>query len=272
MTVKLQAGDFYGATARTLSLVGFRFTEKAYAQESSLPRHSHELAHFCLVLAGSYTEKLGRTSEMRTPTTLVFYPPDVSHAETHHSSGRHFLIELEPWREDSVRDYGVPMTDPSSFAGSPANWMVTKLYREFRNRDEFSNLAIEGFALELLAETLRRRSIRPEPQPPKWLDNARQILHATFSNPPSLDDMAKTVGVHPVHLARVFRKFQHCTTGEYIRQLRVEHARQRMLSTRESLVEIALSSGFADQTHFSKSFKRVTGMTPSAFRRLIRRR
>jgi AraC family transcriptional regulator len=80
------------------------------------------------------------------------------------------------------------------------------------------------------------------------------------------------VGVHPVHLVRVFRKFQHCTVGEYIRQLRIDYARERMLSSNDPLIEIALSSGFADHTHFSRSFKRVTGMTPSEFRKIAHRR
>lgn len=272
MVIKLQAGDFYGVTAKSVNLVGFRFTEKSYEPQSDLPRHAHELAHFCFVLAGSYTEKLGSRSEERAPTTLIFYPPDMSHAEEHHNRGRHFLIELESRWADSIRDYGLLINDPVVFAGNSSNWLVANLYREFRNMDELSMLALEGMTMELMVETSRRRAKHVERHSPKWLDEAKQILQASFSIPPSLDNLAMAVGVHPVHLVRVFRKFQHCTVGEYIRQLRIDYARERMLSSNDPLIEIALSSGFADHTHFSRSFKRVTGMTPSEFRKIAHRR
>jgi len=80
--------------------------------------------------------------------------------------------------------------------------------------------------------------------------------------------LAAMVNVHPVHLARSFRRFQGCTISDYVRQLRVDNARRKMMSGNVRLVDIALSSGFSDQSHFSRSFKRVTGMTPTEFRKI----
>jgi AraC family transcriptional regulator len=272
LVIKLQAGQFYGATSGMVAQAGFCFTEKSYQPQSSLPRHAHELAHFCFILGGSYTETLlGRNVE-RMSAELIFYPAGITHAEMHHTGGRCFLIELERKHADTMRDYGVLMNEPASFAAKSPNWLAVKLYREFRNIDELSMLALEGMALELLVDTSRNCAKQPERRSPKWLDEAKEILRSSFSGPPGLYQLAKSVGVHPVHLVRVFRKFQHCTIGEYIRQLRVEDSRHRMVFTDDSLVEIALSSGFADHTHFSRSFKRVTGMTPSEFRKLMRRR
>jgi AraC family transcriptional regulator len=273
MTLKLQAGFFYGMTARTTHISGFRFTEKSYETQSALPSHSHELAHFCFVLEGHYTETLGGKTEERTPSTLIFYPPDTVHAEGHHNKGRHFLIELEPWRANSIRDYGAFMNGPAALHLAAPGWLAARIYREFSAMDELSMLALEGMALELMVETLRGGGGKSaERSAPKWLDQARQILDDSFSNPPSLENLATAVSVHPVHLARVFRRFQQCTIGEYVRGLRIDHARHKMLTSDEPLVEIALSSGFADHTHFSRSFKRVTGMTPTAFRKVIRQR
>jgi AraC family transcriptional regulator len=97
----------------------------------------------------------------------------------------------------------------------------------------------------------------------------KEFLRESFSEPPALDELAKAAGVHPTHLARVFRQFERCTVGDYIRKVRIEYARERMLTSHESLVEIALAAGFADQTHFTRSFKRLTGTTPSEFRRIF---
>jgi len=263
MVLKLRAGDFFGAPAKSLSILGFRFSESSYSPQISLPRHSHELAHFCFVLQGSYTENLGNKSAERTPATLIFYPPDTIHAEGSHTGGRHFLIEVETWRIETLRDYGALVDEPLAFRGESDVWPAARLYREFCDMDELSPLALEGLALELVVNAVRRRG---KNQAPKWLDLANQALRANFSNPPSLGSLAEIAGVHPVHLARVFHKFMHCTIGEYVRHLRVEHACSRMTTSDEPLVDIALSTGFVDHAHFSRSFKRVTGMTPTQYR------
>jgi len=267
MVLKLRAGDFFGARARSLSVSGFRFSENSYSPQISLPRHSHELAHLCFVLKGSYTESLGNKSAERTPATLIFYPPDTVHAEGSHTGGRHFLIEVETWRVETLREYGALLDDPLALCGESHVWPAARLYKEFCDMDELSPLTLEGLALELMVNALRQPN---ENQAPKWLNLARQALRANFSNPPTLGSLAKIAGVHPVHLARVFHKFMQCTIGEYVRQLRIEYACARMTTSDDPLVDIALSSGFGDHAHFSRSFKRVTGMTPTQYRKTRR--
>jgi AraC family transcriptional regulator len=78
--------------------------------------------------------------------------------------------------------------------------------------------------------------------------------------------------VHPVHLARTFRRYYHCSPGEYVRRLRLESATRELCASDASLIEIALAAGYCDQSHFSKSFKRHTGMSPARFRASCRPR
>jgi AraC family transcriptional regulator len=78
--------------------------------------------------------------------------------------------------------------------------------------------------------------------------------------------------VHPVTLARAFRRSFGCTVGEYLRRLRIERATEQLAGGDTPLAEIALAAGFADQSHFSNVFRRRTGMSPSAFRRAARGR
>lgn len=73
-------------------------------------------------------------------------------------------------------------------------------------------------------------------------------------------------GVHPVHLARVFRKFTGCSPAEFVRQRRLERAQVLVRDTMRPLADIAASCGYADQSHFSNVFRRETGHTPGTCR------
>jgi AraC family transcriptional regulator len=267
MELKLKAGQFYGRTSQTLSASGFRFTEKAYSSRATLPTHAHELSHFCFVLAGSYKEKIAGKFFERAPAALVYYPPDVSHGEEHSTSGRHFLVEIDFKGLEKVREYGASLSEPVLLQSPSSLWLAARMYREFTERDGFSALVLESISTELLIAASRQYTEQVERKPPPWLQTVKEFLRENFSEPPGLDELAKAAGVHPTHLARVFRQFERRTVGEYVREVRIEYARQRMLTGSEALVEIALAAGFADQTHFTRSFKRVTGMTPSEFRR-----
>jgi len=69
-----------------------------------------------------------------------------------------------------------------------------------------------------------------------------------------------------VHLSRVFRKCVGEGIGEYVHRLRVRAACEQILEPEISIAEVSLALGFADQSHFTRAFRRVTGMTPAAFR------
>jgi AraC family transcriptional regulator len=269
MELKLKAGEFYGTTSRALLANGFRFTEKSYSSRATLPTHAHELSHFCLVLAGNYNEKIASKSFERGPASLVYYPPDVSHGEEHLTEGRHFLVEVDFKHLDKARDYGASLLEPVFIGCDASLWLAARMYREFSERDEFSSLVLECITTELLIAASRLDTTRSECHPPTWLRRVKEFLRENFAEPPSLDQLAGAASVHPTHLTRTFRKFERCTVGDYIRESRIKYAQERILNSNEQLVEIGLAAGFADQTHFTRSFKRVTGLTPSEFRRMF---
>ncbi len=120
--------------------------------------------------------------------------------------------------------------------------------------------------MEMLAEASRRAVRHLNSKPPRWLKQAREFLDAHFSDNFTFSDVAVSVGVHPVHLAREFRRHYKCTLGEYTRQLRIDFACRELAKPNSSLVEIALASGFSSQSHFSTIFKRLTGVTPADYR------
>jgi AraC family transcriptional regulator len=142
-----------------------------------------------------------------------------------------------------------------------------RLYREFLRDDTAAPLAIEGLALEILAEGWRRAIWVPGSGPPPWLARVHEVVHHNFAEPFTLAELAAQARVHPVHMAAAFRRHYGCTIGEFVRRRRIEVACRALTTCAASIAEIALTVGFADQSHFSRTFKRLTGLTPAAYRK-----
>ena len=82
-----------------------------------------------------------------------------------------------------------------------------------------------------------------------------------------VEDLANLVSLSPSHFCRVFKESFGESPHGYITKLRVERAKTLMLTTTESLSQIALACGLADQAHLCRCFRRVTGATPGFWRR-----
>ena len=85
---------------------------------------------------------------------------------------------------------------------------------------------------------------------------------------PRLGELARTVDVHPVYLARAFRRSYGCSPGEYLRRRRMEHAVAMLHDDRMGIADIAVACGFVDQSHFTHAFRRAYRYTPAQYRTL----
>jgi AraC family transcriptional regulator len=273
MSLKLPDGHFYGNTLENREVAGFRLTETAYPPHIKLPAHSHARPYFCFILQGAYAETYGRKGRMCRRSMLIYHPSGEVHSQHFNAmAGRLFRIEVSRAWLEHVREHTTVLDDPAEFYGGSLAWLAAKLYHEFRELDEVSPLAIEGLALEIVAAASRRFARADAQKPPRWLAQAREMIHARAGERLTLSSIAESVGVHPVHLAREFRRHYRCTIGEYVRWLRIEFACREIVTTNAPLVEIASAAGFYDQSHFSKTFKRLVGLTPAEYRAGFRSR
>ncbi|CAN5723166.1 hypothetical protein BH23GEM9_BH23GEM9_12910 [soil metagenome] len=275
MSARFESGQFVGSVQGVRQVSGLILAETAYAPGLHVPAHAHDHALCSLVLDGSFTERLGRASASCERGSLIFHPRDEPHAHDFgRSGGRCFNVQFGAVWVARLEDFALREPGhPADLHGSRAAWLAGQLYREFCTPDSASILSIEGFALALLGEVARSRAPEePAGTRPAWLRRAVEHLHAHFRETISLTELARQVEIDPSHLARTFREHYGCTMSEHIRKLRVEYARQEILATDHSLSAIAYASGFADQAHFSRVFRQLTGVSPAEFRRLARPR
>ena len=86
----------------------------------------------------------------------------------------------------------------------------------------------------------------------------------------SMKEMAALAGLSPTHFNSRFRKILRMSPTEYLLSRRIQHAQRLLTETSQSLAEIANAIGFYDQSHFTKRFHKITGMTPRAHRTRFR--
>jgi len=270
--MKRRPGQVFGGIQKSYVGSELRLTETLCPPGFSAPRHSHELFLFCLMIEGGFSEKLGAHKRECTPFTLVTHTPDETHAnQCYHQGARYFVVEIGEQMLSRSREYSLVLDQPAHFDHGSSVWLAKRAYDEFHRMDAASPLVIEGLTLEMMAEVSRRSFKTSERATPRWLKQTTELLGAHFTDAVTLEGIARVVGTHPVHLARVFRQHQGCTVGEYVRRLRVEFSCRALSGTDAPLSQIALDAGFYDQSHFSRTFKRVVGLTPTSYRASFRR-
>jgi len=269
MVETLQPGCVHGRVTRSRTVSDFILTETAFNPHYRLPRHAHENSYFCFVLQGVYTERSGKREVVCRPSTLTFHASgQTQEALVHGTDARVFVLEISSRWIERLRADSIALEHTSEFYGGAVRRLCARLNREFHKTDNAASLAIEGLALEILAEASRRTGAGIGAAP-SWLRQAREIIVEHFAETLRLTEIAATVGVHPVYLATAFRKKYGMTVGEFVRKLRIEHACGVLMKGESSLADIALQTGFADQSHFSKVFKSYMGTTPSKYRRVV---
>jgi AraC-like DNA-binding protein len=165
-----------------------------------------------------------------------------------------------------TRDFKKAGIKPGELAPSVAATSSIALLQEFHSPDSNSPLVVEALLLDLVSRELNVITERSSYRPP-WVRTVLDYLDDTFDQPWTLKDIADQIGVHPVYLCRAFSEHLNCTFGEYIRTLRILRGWQLLSLTAESLADIANQSGFADQSHFTRLFKKKFGVAPGQYRR-----
>ena len=114
--------------------------------------------------------------------------------------------------------------------------------------------------------SIRRQTRRPGSLAPWQLLRAQEVLAADLVGRTSLHDVAEACGLSMSYFSRAFRASTGWTPHSWLQAQRIDRARGLLLDARLPLADVALQSGFADQSHFSRVFKSTAGQTPGAWR------
>lgn len=251
---------------RALTRPGLHAYEAAYDPCSRLPEHGHAAPFFTYVLRGSYVERAGSQARQCERGAVIFHDRESHTNQVGPAGTASFNVELHPelWRE-LIGWAGVASSVGGRVLRGEVEWAAIRVWREFQQPDTASTLAMEE-SVVLLCETTCRAHARGEFEPHQRLDRCVAYLDAHPLEPHRLAEVARIAEVHPMHLAKLFRRRFGCSLGEFVRRRRIAWACQQLARHSSTITEIAHEGGFADHAHFTRTFVRLTGCTPTWYR------
>jgi AraC family transcriptional regulator len=226
-------------------------SKTTYEAGMTMPAHVHDRAYVTLVVEGHYTEqRLGVPRHLHRGM-LVFHPAGETHADYVHGQSM-ATVNVEYLSGDLPSDFYCAQ-------GSDVDVLGHRLQ---------SALPAGGAALRssiaAIGEFLRARI--PRAAPSEHMAAAREKLHDIRRRTP-VAALAAELGVHRAQLHRAFKE----TYGEAPRaaatKRRLAAATALLEGSNESVASVAAACGYFDQSHFCRQFKRLTGISPSEYRR-----
>lgn len=262
----LDRGQYLGKVVDIFFADGIIAGVTTYPKEAFTGQmHYHDNLHISFVLQGGSVEKRTGCTYERLPGNIMFY-----HAGEPHQNiqkvfpSKNINLEIE---ENFLKRYEITeATIYQAITRHPdGKFLMLKLYKELLANDRFSSTSISLLLLDLVG---RFEKISCQRGIPLWLKKVRELLNNSWNEKLTLTDLAKAAGVNPITVSKHFHKYFSCTFGEYMRKVKIEKSLSIINTASISLTEIAYVCNFADQSHFTRTFKQLTGFLPKEYKKL----
>jgi len=264
--MKLQAGSFFGTINQTLEKENYLLTESYHSPQSKIPYHSHDKPYFSLILQGRIAEENFLCNYIRKPGTLVYHPAGYEHSNKvidDHSEV--FNLQLGKNLEGQLSNQ-FSKTQFKYIFDEKIISRTRKLYIMFLSKKS-NKIDSE---IQSLVECLKSsKHVRLNLQFPDWFTEILQYMELHYDGMMTLEILSDIVNKHPAHISRSFNKYLRCSLSDYIHKVRIEKACQRLRTSTVLLSKLAHQLGYSDHSHFTHTFVRLVGITPSDYRDLF---
>jgi AraC-like DNA-binding protein len=242
-----------------------------------VPRHWHEEYQLCLVQKGSGDLRYRGDTFQTPPASLFIVHPGEVHSNRAHDDGgcsyRTIFAGAELMRRAAAeahgRDAGLPFFPTTVLFDEDVLRRYLELHFAFER--PATGLERETALVRLLALLVERFAERRPPERSSGAERqavkrARDYLAENYAEPVTLEDLARVANLSPYHFSRVFAEQTGMPPHAFQIQLRVARARE-LLRQGWPIPQVATHTGFADQSHLTRHFKRLTVVTPGQYAR-----
>lgn len=243
------------------------------------PRHTHDGYGFGVIERGALAFRYRGEQVVAPAGAINLVIPDEPHtgepADDRGWTYRMFYLSaelMERANRELAGPPGLPFFRPGVVSDPALAGQLVALHRALQ-RGGSPRLMVESHLVALLIQFIRRHaSQRPEagkpPAAPLQLERVREYIHQHFARDIGLERLASVACLSPWHVARSFTRAFGVPPHAYQVQVRVNRAR-RLLASGLSVADVAAVTGFTDQSHLTRHFKRLTGVTPGRYRKNV---
>jgi AraC family transcriptional regulator len=244
---EIHRAEFPAFTVRTVG----------YAAGARMPRHAHEYSNVTAIISGEMAEMVDAGEHRGRTCSVLLKPAGTEH--TNEALGRKgtLTVTVQMSARSPLVSHWSWFEDPASAKHALALYFALKAGRD-----------VEANAYALVGGVTAAAELRSN-RKPVWLAEVLKTLGGSFGEPVSFESIADDIGLHPVYLSRAFRRHTGSTMQEYVRALRLTHARHLLSTTTRAVASIAVEAGFADPSHLCRALKSDVELTPRQYRQAV---
>ncbi len=261
----LPFGKFLGREVNRVSIPGFEVTlRRSGSGRIDTRPHSHSTPNILIPLQEGYWSEADGF-DAHNPMQLIYTPAGIMHRDSMaRLGGRYLAISL---RNDIAAESLESVRHPVAVERPNALRIAWAIAASNLSGD-LSELFAEEACLNIIAEIKAQQQLRMRPRP-RWLRHVIELCHGSLRPLPRIGEIAARIGVHPVHVTRVFRSAYGVPLSKYLASIRAERAAAALRAGTLSVAEIAAATGYSDQSHLCRSFKSLMRMAPTEYRAIF---
>jgi AraC-like DNA-binding protein len=142
-------------------------------------------------------------------------------------------------------------------------------WAKYHQKEKHTQNPVEHLLIEVFEKYLKQKKSK---KTPAWVTELKDIIQDQIDASITLKQISKDLDINPAYLSREFSKyFNDLSFGDYIRKLRIEKAMEYLNDSDYTLTKIAYLTGFSDQSHFARIFKKSTGKSPSEYKKSLKK-
>jgi YesN/AraC family two-component response regulator len=238
--------------------------------------HSHVFFEIFYIYSGECSFLLKDTVYRLNRGDLVFIVPGELHHSIYNDGDTCEIVNVLFKKSHVNMD---SFSEPSSFMGSIPDLyieefhnLLSKMYSEYSHIDKYSEDFMQCYLSELLL-LLMRHSVMNEEEPEILNSKDADILAATkyiyqnFRRPLTLEEVSAVSSLSPTYFSKKFKQTTGMGFKEYLNFVRLKHAQAALLTTNNTITDIALEYGFNNSNYFKDLFKKVYGKSPREYRK-----
>ncbi len=229
------------------------FKEGKLQNVSGRPFHSLSLR-----LGGKVLFEMDGKRYLSEENGITFMPAGVEYVTQLQSKGRMIVVQFE-----TVED--LPDTRPQFLENRADLKPLFEELWDIYSAGEDNHYRCMSLFYTILA-TLNKP---PKPTAPRRIQRAKWRMDKQFSEPLTIAALAKEAGVSDVHFRKEFKHYYGVSPISYLKQVRIENAKQLLRSGYYTVTDVALECGFESISYFSYEFKRLTGVSPTTYLQTI---